>query len=74
MLVCKRTPSFVLLQPSFLCVDFKNMGVMVLGSSVLCSLCEGTVQSHDVHKKLTGIAHSVLERLPAGSQLRGDGC
>lgn len=70
MLVYKRTPSFVLLQPLFLCVDFKKMG----GEAFLCSLCEGTVQSHDVHKELTRIAHSVLERLPAGSQLGGNGC
>lgn len=34
---------------------------------------EGTVLSHDVNKELTGIAHSVLEGLATGGELRRNG-
>ncbi len=45
------------------------------GGIVLCSMSfKGTVLSHDVNKELTGIAHSVLEGLSTGGELRRNGC
>lgn len=45
------------------------------GKIVLCSMSfKGTVLSHDVNKELTRIAHSMLEGLAAGGQLRRNGC
>lgn len=45
------------------------------GRIVLCSMSfKGTVLSHDVNKELTGIAHSMLEGLATGGELRRNGC
>lgn len=45
------------------------------GRTVLCSMSfKGTVLSHDVNKELTGIAHSMLEGLATGGELRRNGC
>lgn len=51
-----------------------GLGVKREGFDCLCSLSfKGTVLSHDVNKELAGIAHSMLEGLATGGELRRNG-